>query len=127
MPIVTIETLSDLPGSPDDALPIPEVLQQLTNELGRLFGSEPGGTWVRARQQQRAYYAENGTVVGADVRPVLVEVLKADPGDEEALAAEARAVCQLVATALARPVENVHLIYQPAGRGRVAFGGILVR
>jgi hypothetical protein len=59
VPIVTIETLSDDPYSPDDALPTPEQLRSLADALGELFGSQPSGTCVRARQQQRAYYAEN--------------------------------------------------------------------
>lgn len=127
MPIVTIETLSDELYSEEDALPTQDQLQSLADALGALFGSQPSGTWVRARQQQRAYYAENMIEITRDMRPVIVEILKSDLGSEEARAIEAAAVCALVAQTLGRRTENVHVIYQPAARSRVAFGGKLVR
>ena len=127
MPIVTIETLSDSDYSPDDALPTPEELQTLADALGELFGSQPSGTWVRARQQQRAYYAENLIEVRADMRPVIVEVLKSELDRGKDLDLEAAAVCALVAQVLGRRTENVHVIYELPARGRVAFGGKLVR
>ncbi|MEJ2090040.1 MAG: hypothetical protein P8Y69_16540 [Gammaproteobacteria bacterium] len=127
MPIVTIETLSDDLYSEEDALPTQDQLQSLADALGSLFGSQPSGTWVRARQQQRAHYAENLIEITRDMRPVIVEILKSDLGSEKARAIEAAAVCALVAQTLGRRTENVHVIYQPAARGRVAFGGKLVR
>lgn len=126
MPIVTIETLSDSPFSRDDALPTPEQLQILADALGELFGSQPSGTWVRARQQDRAYYAENMIECSPELRPVIVEILKSEPVFGEDLAIEAAAVCALVARILGRRTDNVHVIYAPAARGRVAFGGKLV-
>ena len=127
MPIITIETLSDSPYSTDDAMPTPGQLQELADSLGELFGSEPSGTWVRARQQQRAYYAENVIDFSPDMRPVIVEVLKSELPSSRSLAIEAAAVCALVARTLGRREENVHVIYEPPARGRVAFGGQLVR
>jgi len=127
MPIVTIETLSDSPYSLDDAMPTPEQLQTLADSLGELFGSQPSGTWVRARQQQRAYYAENLIEFGPNIRPVIVEILKSEPESGKNLAIEAAAVCALVAQVLGRRTENVHVIFEPGARGRVAFGGQLVR
>jgi phenylpyruvate tautomerase PptA (4-oxalocrotonate tautomerase family) len=127
MPIVTIETLSDSLLSPEDALPTPDELQTLADSLGALFGSAPSGTWVRARQQQRAYYAENMMEISREMRPVIVEILKSDLGTEKDRAIEAAAVCALVAQTLDRNTDNVHVVYQPAARGRVAFGGKLVR
>lgn len=127
MPIVTIETLSDAPRSEDDAMPTPNQLQSLADALGELFGSLPSGTWVRARQQQRAYYAENMIGLSPEMRPVIVEILKSELEAGKDLAIEAAAVCALVAQILGRKTENVHVIYEPAARGRVAFGGKLVR
>jgi phenylpyruvate tautomerase PptA (4-oxalocrotonate tautomerase family) len=127
MPIVTIETLSDSPYSEDDAMPTPEQLQSLADALGELFGSQPSGTWVKARQQQRAYYAENMIDFSPDLRPVIVEVLKSDVESGKTLVIEAAAVSAVVAQVLGRRTDNVHVIYAPAARGRVAFGGQLVR
>ena len=126
MPIVTIETLSDEPSSAGDSLPDPEQLQRLADVLGELFGSGPSGTWVRARQQQRAFYAENLVEVDQAMRPVIVEILKSQLGTEQERAAEAEAVCMLVAEILDRNTDNVHIIFQPEARGRIAFGGKLV-
>jgi len=127
MPIVTIETLSDSLLSDEDALPTPDQLQTLADSLGTLFGSAPSGTWVKARQQQRAYYAENMIEISRDMRPVVVEIIKSDLESGKELAIEAAAVCALVAQTLERKTEHVHVVYQPAARGRVAFGGKLVR
>ncbi len=127
MPIVTIETLSDDPYSEDDAMPTPQQLQTLADALGELFGSQPSGTWVRARQQQRAYYAENLIDLDARFRPVIVEILKSELDSRKNLALEAAAVCALVSKVLGRAPENVHVIYEPSARGRVAFGGQLVQ
>ncbi|MEM8765861.1 MAG: hypothetical protein AAGE43_00325 [Pseudomonadota bacterium] len=127
MPIVTLETLSDDPYSEDDALPTPLQLQTLADALGELFGSQPSGTWVRARQQQRAYYAENLIDLDPRLRPVIVEILKSELDSRQNLTLEAAAVCALVAQVLERAPENVHVIYQPSARGRVAFGGQLVQ
>ena len=82
---------------------------------------------MRARQQQRAYYAENLIEFSPDLRPVIVEVLKSELESGKNLAIEAAAVCAVVAQTLGRRTENVHVIYQPSARGRVAFGGQLVR
>ena len=126
MPIVTIETLSDSLYSDDDAMPTPAQLQSLADALGELFGSQPSGTWVKARQQQRAYYAENMIEFSPEMRPVIVEVLKTELDAGKSLAIEAAAICAVVAQIMDRRSENVHVIYEPAARGRVAFGGQLV-
>ncbi len=126
MPIVTIETLSDHPHSPDDALPTPAQLRSLADDLGELFGSQPSGTWVRARQQPRALYAENAIEVSPDTRPVIVEILKTDLERGPDLDIEAAAVSAIVARVMGRRLEHVHVIYQPSARGRVAFGGKIV-
>ena len=66
-------------------------------------------------------------MISQDMRPVIVEILKSQLGTEQDRATEAAAVCALVAEVLDRRPENVHVIYQPEARGRVAFGGKLVR
>ena len=42
-------------------------------------------------------------------------------------AAEARRVAAVVAAALQRPADNVHVLYLPAATERMAFGGELIR
>ncbi len=122
MPIVTIELLEDTPAEPVDEA----TLQALSDALGALLDSEPGGTWVRLEPVSRAGYAENGQAVPASLRPALVRVLKADLGDTTARAAEAERLSTIVAEHLGRPRENVHVLFEPAARGRIAFGGVLL-
>jgi phenylpyruvate tautomerase PptA (4-oxalocrotonate tautomerase family) len=127
MPIVTIELMSDEGSAVGAALPSAGTIREITDALGAIFDSRPSGTWVKFREQSREHYAENNAELTADVRPVVVEILKADLPDPASLTTEARAICLLVAKALTRPPENVHVVYQPAARGRIAFGGELVR
>ena len=122
MPIVTIELLEDTPVAAVDTA----TLQALGDDLGALFDSEPGGTWVRLEPVPRSAYVENGQALTAAVRPAFVRVLKADIGDETARASEAQHVSAIVAEHLGRPRENVHVLFEPAARGRIAFGGELL-
>ena len=62
-----------------------------------------------------------------ELRPVIVEVLKSELESGKTLAVEAATICAVVSRILGRRTENVHVIYEPAARGRVAFGGQLVR
>lgn len=127
MPIVTIELMTDEGSPPGAALPSAEKIREIADALGDVFDSRPSGTWVKFREQIREHYAENDMELAADARPVVVEILKAELPDPSALASEARVICLLIAKALRRSAKNVHVIYQPAARGRVAFGGELVR
>ncbi len=123
MPIVTLELIEDATQQPVSA----DALANLTDALGELFDSAPGGTWVKLHYLPRAHYVENATNLEASIRPTFVEVLKrdADPGSTKR-AAEAKRIAAIVAQHLDRPVANTHVIYAPSGAGRVAFGGTLV-
>lgn len=123
MPIVTIEVIEDVVPAPLAAATV----QSLADALGELFGSDTAGTWVKVQSLPRARYAENGRVLDVHTRPVLVEIIKADIADTQVLAEEAAAVSRLVAQQLHRSQEHVHVIYQAGARGRIAFGGELVR
>jgi hypothetical protein len=54
-------------------------------------------------------------------------VLKASLPSVELLQSEMARLTGAIAKACARPEENVHIVYEPAGSGRVAFGGRLVQ
>lgn len=122
MPIVTIQVIAeDSNVAYDDA-----VVQTLADELGKVFGSGPQGTWVRCDYLPRSQYAENEADIGL-MQPTFVEIVKSTLGSEDALAAEALKVSQVVAAVLLRPHDNCHVIYAPPGAGRIAFGGNLLR
>lgn len=120
MPILNI----DLVG---DGAPPPEGLaRQLADAAGHVLGSEPNATWVRLRSLSPAEYAENGDAY-PDAHPVLVTIIKGDLAPPDELAIEAAALATAIADVTGRATEHVHIIYEPPGRGRVAFGGELLR
>ena len=120
MPILDI----DLVG---DGAPPPEGLaRELADAAGQVFGSEPNGTWVRLRSLSPSEYAENGDAY-LDAHPVLVTVIKGDVGTPDELASEAAALASAIGAVTGRATEHVHIIYEPPGRGRVAFGGELLQ
>ena len=103
-----------------------ETLQLLADELGAYFQSGTAGTWVRVDYVPFEQYAENQETLQDDTKPTLVYVLKYRTPDEDRRAREAKALARIVADLLRRPERNTHIIYEPDGKGRVAFGGLLV-
>ena len=123
MPIVDVEVVT---GAAEADVIGKETLQLLADELGSLFGSDPGGTWVRLRSIDRNSYAENHAAVGPDALPTFVNVLRAELPERGALRREVTKVAEVVARTLDRPRENVHVLYAPDARGRIGFGGVLL-
>ena len=120
MPIVDIEIVL----KPDEAI-ADEVVSELADRLGEIFGSPKTGTWVKVHQIAAHYYAENEGKE-PEVYPIFVSVLKSRlPGPEE-MQKEVDAITATVAQLCNRPSRFVHVIYQPEGKGRVAFGGKVV-
>lgn len=121
MPIIDIEFVSDRTSAA--ALP---TASALADAIGRVFGSQPGRTWVRLRMLDAACYAENDVSLSPLAPPVFVTVLHAHPPTGAALIEEVQALTQAIATCSARAPERVHVQYAPAAAGRQAFGGSLV-
>ncbi len=103
-----------------------ETLQLLADELGEHFQSGTAATWVKVDYIPFEQYAENRETLRDDARPTLVHVLKYKIPEQERLAQEAKELARIVANALLRPERHTHIIYEPDGNGRVAFGGLLV-
>lgn len=123
MPIVDVEVVT---GATDSEAISKEALQRLADQLGSLFGSELGGTWIRLRSIDQNAYAENRAAVGPGERPIFVNILRAEMPARAALRQEITKVAEIVARTLDRPRENVHVIYAPGASGRIGFGGVLV-
>lgn len=120
MPIVDVEIVL----RPGEALH-QEVVVQLADELSEIFQSPRGGTWVKIRGLSVDHYAENGRRP-AEVYPIFISVLKAKFPETDEIEMEVEKITGAVARICGRPSENVHVIYQPEARGRVAFGGKMV-
>jgi phenylpyruvate tautomerase PptA (4-oxalocrotonate tautomerase family) len=102
-----------------------EIVSELANELGDIFHTQEGQTWVKVRELSADHYAENGEK-WEGVYPIFISVIKSKlPADEE-MQEEAQKITGAVAQICGRSSENVHVMYQPEGRGRVAFGGKIV-
>ena len=118
MPILDVEIVLNEGESLDRTL-----AAKLADAAGEIFGSVAGGTWVRLRELPAAGYAENGGGPAEGVRPVFVDVLLADPPSGEELRLQVHRLTLAIAKLCDRPPENVHVLYAPAARGRIAFGG----
>ena len=117
MPILHVEIV----GEPSEFSA--DLAQQLAEAAGSALDSRPRGTWVTLNFVKENRYAENG---GADSRPLIVTLLQADLPSGDALRQQVDRLTQAIATTAEHPFKNVHLVLEPSGRGRVAFGGKLV-
>ena len=104
-----------------------DTLQTLADEFGVFFDSEPSGTWVEVEYLPVEQYAENRRELSDAMNTTLVYVLKHHLPTEEDVAREAMDLARLVSKRLQRPRRNTHIFYEPPGKGRIAFGGRLVR
>lgn len=104
-----------------------DTLQTLADEFGEFFDSEPSGTWVEVEYLPVEQYAENRRELSDAMNTTLVYVLKHHLPTEEDVAREAMDLARLVSKRLQRPRRNTHIFYEPPGKGRIAFGGRLVR
>jgi len=120
MPIVEIEIIL----KPNEAID-PEISSHLANDLGKIFGSQKGRTWVKIYELPESHYAENNQKT-KDIHPIFVSVLKSTLPPRNELQLEVTRITNTIADILGRPTENVHVFYTPEGSGRVAFGGKLI-
>jgi phenylpyruvate tautomerase PptA (4-oxalocrotonate tautomerase family) len=120
MPIVDIEIVL----KPDETISN-EMTSEFADQFGTIFGSPKNGTWVKVHGISNLHYAENGGKVEG-VYPVFVSILKARLPAIEEMQREIDAIIEAVAQICRRDPAFVHVIYQPEGNRRVAFGGKIV-
>jgi phenylpyruvate tautomerase PptA (4-oxalocrotonate tautomerase family) len=120
MPIVDVEIVL----SADERLAA-DLAQRLADAIGDVFAAPRGHTWVRLRTLARGDYAEHGGV-NDDIRPVFATVMKSQRPSGQAMRNEVSSLTGEIARLVNRSPENVHIVYAPDARGRIAFGGQLV-
>jgi phenylpyruvate tautomerase PptA (4-oxalocrotonate tautomerase family) len=97
----------------------------LADEFGKIFDSPRATTWVKLYLLPASHYAENdGTQI--DIYPIFIRVLKSELPGQIKLHGEVDMITSAVSNICGRPPENVHIIFETNGRGRVAFGGKLI-
>lgn len=102
-----------------------ECSSRIAQAASQCLGSRPGGTWVTFRTIGENNYAEDNGGPPDGVRPAFVRVLLFDTGDLQQRRIWARDLADALSPILKRPTENIHIFFEPPGRGRVAFGGQL--
>ncbi len=123
MPLINLEILQD-------PIPQPELdseqVQQLCDAIGQAMGSRQAGTWLKVSYLSRGQYAENQELLVPDIRPVFAYIIRAELLPNAQLQEEAQRLAAVIGQHLDRPQQNIHIIYEPEGKGRIAFGGQLV-
>ncbi|MFZ9683577.1 MAG: tautomerase family protein [Cephaloticoccus sp.] len=120
MPLIEIEIIG-----PSRSVPAP-LTRQLADALGEALGTSPASTWVRLRTLPASRYAENGTARPLGRKAIFVTITHRQLPTRAQLKREASEVSRIVSTLCNRPADLVHIIYQPPGAGRIAFGGRLI-
>lgn len=106
--------------------PNARIAQDIADACAPVLGAEVGQVWVKVRRISREQYAENGRGDPCPDQPVFVKVTMGEVPPPEELREQAKALTKAVAKACDRPIENVHVLYEPSAKGRIAFGGKLV-
>ena len=120
MPILDIEIVAR------HAEEIPaDLAQSIATELGAALPVRSGGLWVRLHRLVPGSYAEN-VRAGESPAPVFVTWLENERPVGVALAKRIATITQTIARLTARSPEHVHVLFEPAARGRIAFGGELL-
>lgn len=118
MPILDIEIVGDASSFRDD------LAQRLADAAGTALQSRPQGTWVKLHFLSAARYAENE---GADQGyPMIVSVIQAEVPTSDALRLQVSRLAKALSEAADHPLDNVHIVVEPAASGRIAFGGKLI-
>jgi phenylpyruvate tautomerase PptA (4-oxalocrotonate tautomerase family) len=97
-----------------------DAAQRVADGAGRIFQTPPGSTWVVIESLPQQQYAENA--VQQPPQPVFVRLLMRR-GTSDLLAGQVQLLCELICANFNVPVEHVHVLVEPAARGRVYFGG----
>lgn len=101
------------------------IVKEIAAAASEILGAEPSRTWVRARPLPAEQYAEGDGGPPDDIRPVFVTVLRAASPGPTLQRDQAEALAKAVADVCKRPIENVHVLFEPSAQGRIAFGGDL--
>lgn len=121
MPIIEVEIVGPIASDLRIGL-----AQRLADVAGVALNALPQTTWVKVRFVADDAYAENDGDAADAEHPVFVSLLQAERPRDTHLAEQALRVAAAIAKACGRSSERVHIVFEPAATGRIAFGGKLV-
>lgn len=99
--------------------------QQIADAAAGVFGAEPGRVWVKLRRLAAADYAENGGAPAQGSLPVFVRILMHELPELSHRRVLAQQLASSIAEACGQEAERVHILFESAAAGRIAFGGEL--
>jgi phenylpyruvate tautomerase PptA (4-oxalocrotonate tautomerase family) len=102
-----------------------DLARKIADAVAEVLHAAPQSVWVRISTIAAGDYSEN-LGVPVEAAPIFVSILEKSPPEEGALAMEVAALTGAIAEACRRKTDDIHLIYEPPGRGRVASGGNLI-
>ncbi|MGH7681408.1 MAG: tautomerase family protein [Candidatus Eiseniibacteriota bacterium] len=123
MPILEVELVGEVASETRRGL-----AERIAQSVAAVLNAETGSVWVRLRFTPASDYGENGPPAGHPdpTHPVFVTINRRALPPASILKQEARLLAAVVAGACHRVKADVHIIYEPPGKGRVAFGGSLI-
>jgi len=123
MPILEVELVGEVAPETRRGL-----ADRIAQSVAAVLNAETGSVWVRLRFTPDSDYGENGPPAGhpEPMHPVFVTINRRAVPPAAILKQEARTLAAAVAGACHRQRADVHIIYEPPGKGRVAFGGSLL-
>lgn len=119
MPIVTIEIVG---GS---ALRGAKLSQRLADACSPAFPPEHREVWLQLRLVRGPSWAVSKKS-SRGRKPVFVHVVREVNPRGAKLKQEIQGLTEAVARVTGRPRDQVHVLYEPSAKGRMAFGGRLV-
>ena len=119
MPILEIQFVGEIPK-------VPNLAQEVADAAGEILMAQKGGTWVKLSCLPANQYAESGGLEEG-VSPVFCTILRRQLPSTEVLAEQVARLSLEISRLSQRPKEHIHILHLPEARGRMAFGGTLVR
>src|SRR5262245_3485067 len=114
MPILNVEIV----GSATEN----KLAQRLADVAATVFDTHKGNVWVKVHFIPKSQYAENGGTPDG-LNPVFLTIQLGQSFGKKSNGEVATGLTESVSKLLDRPKENIHIIFEPSLKGRVAFGG----
>ena len=99
---------------------------KIADTIGQTMDSPPGHVWVKVTSVSRSSYAENGSTIPDKMAPIFISVLLGELPETAQLEQLSANMAAAVAAVSKRKKSEVHIVFEPAGVGRVSFAGNLM-